>query len=167
LIPNRLTFAYRVNWRQTITGKTPFYFLSYQLSSRPFSTNVDGLGGSNTLRGILRNRIIAEGMALGNAELRLKAFQTYWHRQNIYISFTSFYDAGIVTKKQEMNLALIPTVERQTFFDTNKAGYLSQSAGIGMHFVMNQNFNVSFDFGKAFSKVDGTYGFYMGMGYIF
>ena len=167
LIPNRLTLAYRLNWRQTISGKTPFYFLSYQLSSRPFSTNVDGLGGSNTLRGILRNRIIAEGMAMGNAELRLKAFQTYWHRQNIYISFTSFYDAGIVTKKQDINLALVPTAERQTFFDTNKAGYLSQSAGIGMHFVMNQNFNVSFDFGKAFSKVDGTAGFYMGMGYIF
>jgi hypothetical protein len=167
LISNRLTFAYRLNWRQTISGKTPFYFLSYQLSSRPFSTNVDGLGGSNTIRGILRNRIIAEGMAMGNAELRLKAFQTYWHRQNIYISLTSFYDAGIVTKKQEMNLALVPTAERQNFFNTNQAGYLNQSAGIGMHLVMNQNFNVSFDFGKAFSKVDGTYGFYMGMGYVF
>ena len=167
LIPNRLTLAYRLNWRQTILGKTPFYFLSYQLSSRPFSTNVDGLGGSNTIRGILRNRIIAEGMAMGNAELRLKAFQTYWHNQNIYVSLTSFYDAGIVTKKQEMNLALVPAAERQSFFDTNKAGYLNQSAGIGMHFVMNQNFNLSFDYGKAFSKLDGTSGFYMGMGYIF
>ena len=167
LIPRRLAFVYRLNWRQTLTGKTPFYFLSYQLSSRPFSTNIDGLGGSNTIRGILRNRVIAEGMAMGNAEFRFKAFQTYWNRQNIYISFTSFYDAGIVTKKQEMNLALVPTAEQQTFFETNKAGYLSQSAGIGMHFVMNQNFNVSFDFGKAFSKVDGSAGFYMGMGYIF
>jgi len=167
LIPRRLTFVYRLNWRQTITGKTPFYFLSYQLSSRPFSTNIDGLGGSNTIRGILRNRIIAEGMAMGNAELRFKAFQTYWHHQNIYISFTSFYDAGIVTKKQEMNLTLVPTAERQNFFDTNQAGYINQSAGIGMHFVMNQNFNVSFDFGKAFSKLNGTAGFYMGMGYVF
>jgi outer membrane protein assembly factor BamA len=167
LIPNRLTLAYRLNWRQTISGKTPFYFLSYQLSSRPFSTNIDGLGGSNTIRGILRNRIIAEGMAMGNAELRFKAFQTYWHHQNIYISFTSFYDAGIVTKKQEMNLTLVPTAERQNFFDTNQAGYINQSAGIGMHFVMNQNFNVSFDFGKAFSKLNGTAGFYMGMGYVF
>ena len=167
LIPRRLTLACRLNWRQTISGRTPFYFLSYQLSSRPFSTNIDGLGGSNTIRGILRNRIIADGMAMGNAELRFKAWQTYWHNQNIYISFTSFYDAGIVTKKREMNLALVPQAERQNFFDTNKAGYLNQSAGIGMHFVMNQNFNVSFDYGKAFSKVDGTAGFYMGIGYIF
>lgn len=167
LIPRHLTFVYRLNLRQTLTGKTPFYFLSYQLSSRPFSTNIDGLGGSNTIRGILRNRIIADGMAMGNAELRFKAWQTYWHSQNIYISFTSFYDAGIVTKKREMNLALVPTAERQNFFDTNKAGYLNQSAGIGMHFVMNQNFNVSFDYGRAISKVDGTAGFYMGLGYIF
>jgi outer membrane protein assembly factor BamA len=167
LIPKRLTFAYRLNWRQTITGKTPFYFLSYQLSSRPFSTNIDGLGGSNTIRGILRNRIIADGIAMGNAELRYKAWQTYWNNQNIYISLTSFYDAGIVTQKQDINLALVPTADRQHFFDTNKAGYLNQSAGIGLHFVMNQNFNVSFDFGKAFSQVDGTFGFYMGLGYIF
>jgi outer membrane protein assembly factor BamA len=167
LIPKRLTLACRLNWRQTISGRTPFYFLSYQLSSRPFSTNIDGLGGSNTIRGILRNRIIADGMAMGNAELRYKAWQTYWHNQNFYFAFTSFYDAGMVTKKREMNLALVPASDRQSFFDTNKAGYLNQSAGLGMHIVMNQNFNVAFDYGKAFSKVDGTSGFYMGIGYVF
>jgi len=167
LVPNKLTLACRLNWRQTISGKTPFYFISYQLTSRPFSTNIDGLGGSNTIRGILRNRIIADGMALGNAELRFKAWQTYWHKQNIYISFTSFYDAGMVTKKQDLNLSLVPVAERQIFFNENKAGYLNQSFGIGMHFVMNQNFNVAFDYGKAFSKIDGTSGFYMGIGYLF
>jgi len=167
LVPRRLTLAYRLNYRQTLSGRTPFYFLSYQLSSRPFSTNIDGLGGSNTIRGILRNKIIADGMAMGNAELRFKAWQTYWHNQNFYVSFTSFYDAGIVTKKREMNLSLVPVAERQNFFDTNKAGYLNQSVGLGMHLVMNQNFNVSFDYGRAFSKVDGTAGFYMGIGYIF
>jgi outer membrane protein assembly factor BamA len=167
LIPRRLILAYRLNWQQTIMGRTPFYFLSYQLSSRPFSTNVDGLGGSNTLRGILRNRIIADGMAMGNAELRYKAWQTYWHNQNFYFAFTSFYDAGIVTKKREMNLAVVPAAERQTFFDTNKTGYLNQSAGIGLHIVMNENFNLALDYGKAFSKIDGTSGFYIGIGYIF
>ncbi len=166
LVPKRLTLAYRLNYRQTLSGRTPFYFLSYQLSSRPFSTNIDGMGGSNTIRGILRNRIIADGMAMGNAELRFKAWQTYWHNQNIYVSLTSFYDAGIVTKKREMNLSLVPAAERQSFFDTNKAGYLNQSVGLGMHVVMNQNFNVSFDYGKAFSKIDGTSGFYIGIGYI-
>jgi outer membrane protein assembly factor BamA len=167
LVLRRLTLAYRLNYRQTLSGRTPFYFLSYQLSSRPFSTNIDGLGGSNTIRGILRNRIIADGMAMGNAELRFKAWQAYWHNQNFYVSFTSFYDAGIVTKKREMNLSLVPVAERQNFFDTNKAGYLNQSVGLGMHLVMNQNFNVSFDYGRAFSKIDGTEGFYMGIGYIF
>ncbi|MDP4292282.1 MAG: BamA/TamA family outer membrane protein, partial [Bacteroidota bacterium] len=167
LIPKRLTFAYRLNWRQTISGMTPFYFLSYQLTSRPFSTNVDGLGGSNTIRGILRNRIIADGLAMGNAELRYKAWQTYWHHQNIYIALTSFYDAGIVTRKRAMDLDLVPATERQNFFDVNKAGYLNQSAGVGVHFVMNQNLNLAFDYGKAFSKADGTSGFYIGVGYIF
>jgi outer membrane protein assembly factor BamA len=167
LIPKRLTFAYRLNWRQTISGKTPFYFLPYQLTSRPFSTTIDGLGGLNTIRGILRNRLVADGMALGNAELRFKAWQTYWHLQNFYFAFTTFYDAGMVTKKREMNLSLVPTADRQKYFDENASSHLSQSAGLGLHVVMNQNFNVSFDYGKSFSKTDGTSGFYMGLGYIF
>jgi len=167
LIPKRLTFAYRLNWRQTVTGKTPFYFLPYQLTSRPFSTTIDGLGGLNTIRGILRNRLVADGMALGNAELRFKAWQTYWHMQNFYFAFTAFYDAGMVTKKREMNLSLVPTPDRQKYFDENASGHLNQSAGLGLHVVMNQNFNVSFDYGRSFSKADGTSGFYMGLGYVF
>lgn len=167
LIPKRLVFAYRLNLRQTISGKTPFYFLPYQLTSRPFSTTIDGLGGLNTIRGILRNRLVADGMVLGNAELRFKTWQTYWRRQNFYFAFTSFYDAGMVTKKREMNLSLVSQTDKQKYFDENATGHLTQSAGLGLHIVMNQNFNVSFDFGKSFNKKDGTSGFYMGLGYLF
>ena len=167
LIPRRLTFVYRLNWQQTTSGKTPFYFLSYQLKSRPFSTTIDGLGGANTIRGILRNRIVADGMVLGNAEFRYKAWQTFWHRQNIYIALTSFYDAGMVTKKRVMDLSLVPLADRQKFFDENATGHITQSAGVGMHIVMNENFNVAFDYGKAFSKVDGSSGFYISLGYLF
>ena len=167
LIPKRLIFAYRLNWQQTLTGKTPFYFLSYQLTSMPFSLTVDGLGGANTIRGILQNRIIAEGVALGNAELRFKAWQTYWLKQNFYIGLTSFYDAGMVTKSRTENLSLVPLADRQKYFTENATGHISQSAGMGLHLVMNQNFNVSFDYGRAFSKVDGSFGFYISLGYLF
>ena len=167
LIPKRLTFAFRLNWRQSITGKTPIYFLPYQLTSSPFSTTIDGLGGLNTIRGILRNRLVADGIGLGNAELRYKAWQTYWLHQNIYFTFTSFYDAGMVIKKREMDLSLVPQAERKTYFKENASGHVTQSAGIGLHVVLNENFNMSFDYGKALSKVDGTSGLYMDLGFIF
>ena len=167
IIPKRLTLACRLNWQQTTSGKTPFYFLSYQLKSKPFSTTIDGLGGANTIRGILRNRLSADGMLLGNAEFRYKAWQTYWHRQNFYIALTSFYDAGMITKKRVVDLSLVPLADKQKYFNENSTGHITQSAGIGMHVVMNQNFNVAFDYGKAFSKVDGSSGFYVSIGYLF
>ncbi len=167
LVPHRLTLAYRLNWQQTLTGKVPFYFLPYKLTSKPFSTYVDGLGGSNTIRGILRNRVVADGRMLGNIEVRYKAYQTYWHRQNIYIGLSTFYDAGLVTKKSTVDLSLVPTADRTKYFDDNAAGRVYHSTGVGLHFVMNQNFIISFEYGKALNKNDGNSGFYTTVGYIF
>jgi hypothetical protein len=41
------------------------------------------------------------------------------------------------------------------------------SAGVGLRVVMNENFIVSFDLGKAFNDQDGGIGFYMGLNYLF
>jgi hypothetical protein len=167
LSPDRLTLAYRVNWQQTLSGKVPFYFLPYKINSIPFSTFIDGLGGSNTIRGILRNRVVADGKMLGNIELRYKAYQTYWHRQNIYIGLSSFYDAGFITKKTAVDLSMVPTADRLKYFDENAANRLYQSIGLGLHFVMNQNFIISPEYGIALNKNDGSSALYISVGYIF
>ncbi len=167
LLPSTLTFAYRLNWQQTLAGKNPFYFLPYKISSIPFSTFVDGLGGSNTIRGILRNRVVAEGKLLGNVELRYKIYQTYWLQQNFYIGISSFYDAGYITKKSPLDLSLVPTADRLKYFDEHAANRLYHSTGLGLHFVMNQNFVISPEFGISLNKNDGNSAFYISVGYIF
>ncbi len=41
------------------------------------------------------------------------------------------------------------------------------SAGAGLRLVMNQNFVIAVDFGKAFNEQDGNIGFYIGLNYLF
>lgn len=167
LLPNYLTLAYRLNWQQTVSGRNPFYFLPYKISSIPFSTFVDGLGGSNTIRGILRNRVVADGKILGNIELRYKTFQTYWLQQNIDIGLSTFYDAGYITKKSAIDLSLVPTADRLKYFDEKAANRVYHSIGLGLHFVMNQNFIISPEYGISLNRNDGNSAFYISVGYIF
>ncbi|MDF1550668.1 MAG: hypothetical protein P1P88_22795, partial [Bacteroidales bacterium] len=64
--------AYRIGYQTKISGKMPFYLLPYLTDSR---NTADAFGGAKTLRGILRNRIVGNGSAFGNIELRYKIFQ--------------------------------------------------------------------------------------------
>jgi len=66
----------------------------------------EGLGGAKTLRGILRNRIVGDGIVYGNFEFRWKVFSTVWFNQNFYFALSTFFDTGRVIKDFEVNLSL-------------------------------------------------------------
>jgi hypothetical protein len=59
-----------------------------------------------------------------------------------------------------------PTETFSDFFkpDTEK---LHQSAGVSIMLVMNQNFVIAVDIGKAFNEQDGNIGFSIGLNYLF
>ena len=59
----------------------------------------EGLGGSSTLRGVLRNRVIGDGFIMGNVELRWKPIYFKFLKQDCYLGLNAFYDFGMVTKK--------------------------------------------------------------------
>jgi hypothetical protein len=66
----------------------------------------------------------------------------------------------------------VATVEGKNYtaadFYTQNAEKLHMSAGIGLHVIMNQNFNINFEFGKCLDKNDGTgLGINIGLNYIF
>ena len=51
---------------------------------------------------------------------------------------------------------------------TQQAEKLHMSAGIGLHVIMNQNFNIAAELGKCFNQNDGTgLGTRIGLNYIF
>lgn len=166
LFPEHLVFAYQVGYQGTVAGSTPFYLLPYIFTSYSLTTRPDGLGGSKNLRGVLRDRVVGEGVALGNAELRWKIFRRVIFGQNVYFGLTGFADAGMVVQERKTEPGLIPVNERNLYF-RESSDRVHVTAGVGFRIGLNENFIVAFDFGKAFNPQDGTSGIYIGVGNIF
>ncbi len=164
LIENDLSFAYRVNYQGTLGGRVPFYMLPYMINSFSLSSNIDGLGGSKTVRGILRNRIVGEGMAFGNFELRWKFYRTTLFNQNLYLALNGFMDAGQVIVKREVSAE--DTQGMGDFYDEGRES-LHISLGGGFRVAMNENFIVAVDYGKPLDYRDGDSGLYIGLNYLF
>ncbi len=158
-----LSLACRLGVQGTLAGEYPFYLFSYMQSSFDKATNRDGLGGARTLRGVLRNRVVGDGMAYGNAELRWKFLRTTVWKQNIYLALNLFTDAGMVVDPLDVSMSAMPAAlkwEQQT-----DRPHLS--SGMGLRIAMNQNFIVAVDYGRAWSKRDGESGLYINLGYLF
>jgi len=168
LIPFDLAFAYRLGYQQTIFGEVPFYYQSQVIVSALRGATSEGLGGSKTLRGVWRNRIVGDGFFYGNAELRWKAVRFNFINQNFYIGVNGFSDFGLITDKIEFtepNLTI--TGYNSSDFFSDDAEKIHVSAGIGLRVVMNENFIIAIDLGKALNDQDGGIGFYMGLNYLF
>ena len=91
-------FAYRLAWQQTIAGETPFYMIQNVPLLVQRNMISEGFGSSNTIRGLRENRILAEGLAWANTELRVKLVNFKLFNQFFYIAVNPFFDAGIITK---------------------------------------------------------------------
>jgi len=162
LFPDKLTFAYRLSWQTKVGGDIPFYMLPYTIDSKADNS---GLGGAKNLRGILRNRVVGDGMAFANFELRSKFLKTVILNQNFYLGLNVFTDMGIVTSSYSFDTSGVPASELETFDYQDES--LHVSYGGGVRFVLNSNFIVSVDYGIAAKAEDGTSGLYIGLNYLF
>lgn len=177
LIENDLSFVYRLGYQTKLSGQVPFFYASQVITSRLTGATSEGLGGSKTLRGILRNRVIGDGFAMGNVELRWKPIYFTLFKQDCYLGLNTFYDFGMVTQKikfpdnleSTFNQLYNPDGNGEKFSDYFDLGSerLHMSAGISVMAVMNQNFVVAIDTGKAFNEQDGNIGFSIGLNYLF
>jgi hypothetical protein len=162
-----LSFAYRIGYQGTIAGTAPFYIQSYMINSFSQTTTIDGLGGSRTLRGILRNRVVGDGVVYGNAEFRWKFVRFHWIKQNFYLALNAFADAGMVVQPIAINKSGIPAgVDQSMYFSSDKESP-HLALGAGFRIVMNQNFIICADYGQAMDIRDGSNGIYVGLGYLF
>lgn len=160
LVPDRLTFAYRLNYQTSLGSKSmPWYMLNFTFST---FDDREGLGGSKTMRGILRNRIVGEGFALGNFEFRWKFVKFEFLKQNWYLALSPFIDMGMITKPYKPT----PTFEIPAPF-FGQADGLHICYGAGLHIALNQNFIVAVDYGMAANKNDGKTGLYIGLDFLF
>ena len=190
LYQDRVIFAYRLGVQNNIAGKSPFYMNSYLNTIFIQRVMYEGLGGANSLRGIMRNRILANGFAYANVELRTKVAKFDIGRQHFYIGLAPFFDLGVITQPYKLNEATIKekhaedmkknpkyTLPLEKYFDLDENGNIDQSeiymphmaAGLGLKIAMNENFVLSVDWAMALNKQDNAKwaNFYIKMGYLF
>ncbi len=174
IIKNDLSFVYRLGYQTTLSGKVPFFYQSQIITSMLTGATNEGLGGVSTLRGVLRNRVVGDGVFYGNLELRWKPVYFKFFKQDCYLGLDGFYDFGVVTKEIKLPDNLQAVFESQLYPFENFSDYfklgkdkLHQDAGISIMLVMNQNFVIAIDMGKAFHAQDGNIGFSIGLNYLF
>lgn len=167
IIPNDFSIAYRLSYQTLVYGNSPFYLYPYMIYSYMPSSTVDGLGGSKTVRGMIRNRTVGKGMAYGNLEFRYKFTRFNFIGQNWYLAISPFLDAGRVIEEKEIDKSGIPDdIVLSDFFNTS-AEKIHLTYGIGFHVAMNENFVISADAGMPINKQDGGLGIYIGMNWLF
>lgn len=173
LVENDLSLVYRLGYQTTLSGDVPFFYQSQVITSILTGYSSEGLGGSSSMRGILKNRIIGDAFILGNVELRWKPIYFTLFNQDCYLGLNLFYDFGRITSGIDMPSDLEADFARlypdEVFSDYFNPGgeKLHQSAGISIMPVMNQNFVVAVDIGKSFNKQDGNIGISIGLNYLF
>jgi len=170
LIPEWMNVAYRLSYQGKMGGEMPFYMMPFMFQSAPKLTR-DGVGGSKTVRGVTRNRIVGDGFAFGNIELRGKILRTTLFNQNFYIALSAFVDAGMVTQKYDFDYSGMPDVlpddlpDQILDLDAKEVPHLGFGGGI--HLALNQNFIVTVDYGMAAKKSDGDSGLYVNLNFLF
>jgi hypothetical protein len=172
LIERDLSLAYRVGYQGTIAGETPFYYQT-QIETSLMKDQL-GLGGSKTIRGINRNRVVGDGFVYGNLELRWKAVHFNWINQNFYIGLNAYTDFGQTLQLIDVENKIINEGKANSTDILNNTDYFSMdgeglhmSYGAGLRIVMNENFIIAVDYGMAANEQDGTSGLYIGLNYMF
>ncbi len=173
LAGDRLVFAYHLAYQGTVAGNVPFYMQSNITTPYLRQVNSEGLGSVNTVRGMLYNRVVGDGIAWANAELRIRLVSFNFIKQQWYVALNPFFDAGTVVqpfRRERMeeiwNDVWIPEDERRLIY-SGLDEKVHMSAGLGIKLAMNRNFIVSAEWAKPFATQDGTNGLNIGLNYIF
>jgi hypothetical protein len=167
-----MSFAYRLDYQTTLGDSyVPHYAQPLLITSFLTAASNQGLGGKNSIRGVLRNRVVGDGVAFGNFEFRYKFLRFDWLKQSFYVGTNVFFDSGIILDPIdiEANLSAPLTSAQKTELGLNdyESGKFHSAVGAGLKIGWNENFVISADFGKALNVQDGKTGFYIGLNYLF
>ena len=168
-----VVFAYRLGFQTTLSGSVPFHIQPHIVPTFMTAATSQGLGGATTLRGIMRNRVVGDAIALGNVELRWKFLKTNLGKNDLYFGTNAFVDMGQVVKnidfeisQEIMDSATDNGDLMEDYFDLGSES-LHSSAGVGLKIGYNENQIVSIDYGFALDDRDGRSGLYIRFFWLF
>lgn len=174
-----LTFAYRLNYEGNFGNKAPFYALPY-ITNMGEKCDFEGMGGYNTVRGIMRDRIVGLDMATYTLELRWRFVKFQLWNQNIAFAANIFSDGTMVTKGVDISKLSSWDWSEHKPYEYKVVGQDKDTPhitfGAGLRFIMNENFIVAAEYGTPLTHFlknsplynqDGTGAFYVNIGYLF
>jgi hypothetical protein len=144
-VTSRLVFAQRALVQQT-SGDVPLYDMSTIQTS--FGQQ-EGLGGSNSIRGLPKNRFVGKGLAILNSDLRWRFKEFELRRKPAYLTATGFVDVGRVWRE---------SIDVGEIASDLHAGY-----GAGIRLGLGPSFVVALDVGRSSESTQ----IYIGLGYPF
>lgn len=165
IIPDRLHLAYRLAYQGTL-GNAPFYMQQTISTLYLRQVKSEGLGGKNTVRGILQNRILGDGYAWANFEARVRLFNFRFIGQAWYVAINPFFDMGYLAQERYASRQSQTGMQLLGIY-SGTPDKVHMSAGAGLKLVMNQNFIITCEWGKPFDRRDGLSGMNIGLNYIF
>lgn len=170
LVKDRLSFAYRASYQATF-GNCPFYLKPNITTLILRGSTSEGLGGGRSIRGVIRNRVIGDDIAYANLELRWKFVRFQALKQNFYLSLNGFLDGGGVVRPVKFDRPPTSAFDGLGFSEAEIFGSDKESihlgAGAGLRIVMNHNFIIAVDHGRALDSRDGKSGTYIGLNFLF
>ena len=172
-----LTFAYRLNYEGNIGKSAPYYVLPY-MTVMGEKSDLEGMGGYNTVRGIMRTRVVGLDMATYNAEFRWRFVKFRAGKQNIALALSAFSDGTMVTRGRDLSaLKSLTGTDVPVLSSDIEKDRPHITFGGGFRFIMNENFIVAAEYGTPLSHLvaknnpiynqDGTGAFYINIGYLF
>ena len=148
-------FAYRLAYIGTLTGDVPFYMQQIIPMLVPHTMLTEGMGSAKTVRGLFENRIVADGVAWANFELRIKLFKFTFLKQYFYTAVNPFFDCGIVTQSYRLDRQATSCGQDEETL-RRKAQELTTAAGLGFKLAWNENFILSLEFAHSFDPILGN-----------
>ncbi len=167
VVPDNISLAYRIGYQGIVYGDAPFYMLPYMVYSYMPSSTLDGLGGSKSVRGMIRNRLVADGVVYANFELRYKFVRFRFINQNWYLAINPFFDCGRTLQKTDLPVfTALETYNNDQYIKPGEETF-HFTYGAGLHISMNENFVIAAEAGIPMNKKDGGLGIYIGMNWLF
>ena len=164
---DRIVFAYHLAYQGTVAGEAPFY-VQQDISTLYLRQILsEGLGSINTIRGTLYNRMIGDGYAWANLELRYRLVSFDFIGQHWYAATNPFFDFGAVVQPYRLDRMKRADADLLPALYSGHGERLHASAGLGVKLAMNENFIVSAEGAVPLSRQDGNFGMNIGLGYIF
>ncbi|MCF0178301.1 MAG: BamA/TamA family outer membrane protein [Bacteroidales bacterium] len=169
IVYDKLTFAYHIAYQGLIAGDAPFYTLSNIHTMYLKQVTSEGMGSKNTFRGAMLNRMLGNGYAWTNVELRYNIVKFDFIKQHWYVAVNPFFDAAMITQpyrlkemKENLVLQALGMVDSQA-----NATAIHTSIGAGVKLAMNRNFIISCEYARPFNRQDGNGQVYINLNYVF